>query len=419
MKSATKNTQKTVKFPADIARAWGCRVYADRMTGKLKAQLAPVIAALAREDFPKVVKGRRQREEIVAWGSAFVTLSKDRRKITIADYSKVQSPKSKAEELPAADKPVDGELPFLNISPLTDEVIKNYKFEAWQVDAIKKFNFSYQRRLINIYAKWEVGDAPENEKKELRNASVIKEVAANVTEKSDSEFEFPSFETNLTTLAGYYKKKFEPIIGQEFTCDKQTIKHWQAGKGVPDTKKWHPKADSGHRYWLFTNQNCFKWFEETMLPILKQETETKIPGLNGIQILPIHQERERIERKEILLRDAEIERGLGNLMDVGSAEQVFKGFALRLDAELDQFFTNNNALMAVVANGLRALFTIYDLRFTIGDNGKFDLEKFMADLADRMAKELALAYDGLKLKFAADAEEAREQIKELAKPQLK
>ena len=124
MKPVAKKSQKTVKFPADIARAWGCRVYEPRMTGKLKRQLAPVVAAMAREDFPKAVKGRRQRDEIVAWGSAFVTLSKDKRKITVHDFTEKAA--KEAEDTAAANAAGDGDL-FLNEEALTDAIIKELR----------------------------------------------------------------------------------------------------------------------------------------------------------------------------------------------------------------------------------------------------------------------------------------------------
>ena len=116
MKSVAKNSQKTCKFPADIARAWGCRVYAPRMTGKLKKQLEPVIAAAARPDFPKKEKSRYQMASIIEFGRQFVTLSKDKRKITVKepDHQDIKPPSGEMPQQP--NPPGDGDL-FLKLSP--------------------------------------------------------------------------------------------------------------------------------------------------------------------------------------------------------------------------------------------------------------------------------------------------------------
>ena len=162
-------------------------------------------------------------------------------------------------------------------------------------------------------------------------------------------------------------------------------------------------------------QDCERWFERWILPkYVRRRAAPEFEGIAADESIPLDELEDRLARKEMLMRDAEIELALGNLMKVAVAESVFAGFALRVDADVDRFVNSKDTLRASVSKILLELFPIYDLRFSV----EHGAEKFLRELDDRLAKALAAAYDGLKLKFAASQSEQAHQIKELSKPAL-
>lgn len=397
-----------------VARVLGLKLFA---RGKrASAQNEALLGLMTLENFPKALRGWIAVDAVREFAQANLEISKDKRSFKIfqprmdTDGHGLNSggqQTAATKELPKQNKPASDDELFLSPEEMLGNRLK-FNLDIY-------LNPHLHRHPMSGAVQRLTG----SEVSELRAAGMLPKFErpedGDGGQPQGSDFVFPNFTTNLTTLASYYKKRFEPLAGRQFSCNKQTIKNWQSGKGVPRTKEWHPAADAGGRFWLNTNQNCFKWFEETMLPLFKRPVApAELGGADGLAgtapLRDILEERERIERKEILLRDAEIERALGNLMDVGAAEQVFKGFALRVDAEIDAFVTSKGTLRAVVARVTTEL---------LMQRGHPPSPEFMAELDDRLTKELALAYDGLKLKFAAAQADQSAQMSELAKPVLK
>ena len=280
--------QKTCKFPADIARAWGCRVY--EKGGLQKKQLAPVIAVLAREDFPKAVRGRRQRDEVVAWGSAFVTLSKDKRKITIADYSEAAS--RNREELPGAKKPAD------TILPLPQKTL---------AEKLKPFSPDYQKRVLNIYQLYLIGKDTRDQRKELEQWGIIDKLLdgeAEVGQKASAKAGDDDIYGGQKAVANFINGKYAGRIHTDSGfVSKMTISNWQRGEWLPELAKKHndffPAPHESNRY---SKRSVSRWMEAYAL----KGTESQ-PSLPGAAVAPMDTEEAiRLKRLEFLTREVDI-----------------------------------------------------------------------------------------------------------------
>ena len=191
-----------VKYLRDaraIAVAWGAAVYDKR--GMREKQLQPVHEAMLRPDFPKKTPFGWPKEDVLAWGTSHLELSKDRRTIT-----RVEGREAKVEGV--------------NSEPGSPQ--REFGFE----EKLTRFSPDYQKRLIGLYDKWLNPNSllnkslTQSEKGELEKAGLIVAVVP--------ETEGDGITGGVRGVANYIRNNFPGVV-----CNHMDISRWMRGEYLP------------------------------------------------------------------------------------------------------------------------------------------------------------------------------------------
>jgi len=196
-----------VKYLRDaraIAVAWGAAVYDKR--GMREKQLQPVHEAMLRSDFPKKTPFGWPKEDVLAWGTSHLELSKDRRTIT-----RVEGREAKVEGV--------------NSEPGSPQ--REFGFE----EKLTRFSPDYQKRLIGLYDKWLNPNSllnkslTQSEKGELEKAGLIVAVAP--------ETEGDGITGGVRGVANHIRNNFPGVV-----CN-----HMENGSGIHHVELRRPERE--------------------------------------------------------------------------------------------------------------------------------------------------------------------------------
>jgi hypothetical protein len=336
---------RTARFCANvqaIAKAWGARVYAQR--GQRERQLAPVIEATRRADFPKRQKFGWSRAEVLAWGADNVAA--EGRVIVISEIQR------KDAGTQSSQGNGQGELHL-------DEIAR-----------IRKAN------LLKLHA----------EGKRLKPEELLEAGVRVAPDLGDDQM---VRDCNTTT-------EVARIISAHFgvDCRKQYISDWRKGERLPTGVPLFPPPDpKSNRY---KAAEFIPWYEKYILKRVNGSGATRDLFQN------LADERDRAELEEIAHQRFLRERERGDYAPVTIMESCLAGFASAVVSQFDRMVEDKQGLRHIAIEALRALvsergitsmtddfFAAYDGRLSINFAAANDaLKKQFAEKRDAIAGQI-------------------------------
>jgi len=204
-----------------VATAWGARVYVHR--GQRSRQLAPVLEAMRRPDFPKKSKHGYRRAEVLTWGETNVAA--EDRTIIISDPSANGQSTHAGEEL---------------FKQFEDPVLR----KRLRLASLAQAYFTRKGRKLN-----------EQELAELRESGWIPR-----DEQSLVNGEYPKRVTGQPQIASLVVHRFK------IQCNRQIVQRWRKQAPVP----FPPPNDRGE----YDVKECFDWTEKYIVSKLAGTGDT-------------------------------------------------------------------------------------------------------------------------------------------------